>query len=471
MKEEKPEGITVKKEKDFSEWYQQVVLKGGLAEYSAVKGCMIIKPLGYAIWENIQAYFNARLKELKVQNVYFPLFIPESFFRKEAEHAAGFKPEVAWGESEGERLAIRPTSETIMYDAFAKWIRSWRDLPLRINQWCNIVRWETKATRLFLRTREFLWHEGHCVYATEKECEAETLLYLKEYQKLCEEQLAIPVLPGKKTESEKFAGAVYTLSVEGLMPDGRILQLGTSHNLGQGFANAFGIGFLGRDGKKQTPWQNSWGFSTRLIGAIAMMHGDDKGLVLPPMIAPQQICIIPIFFKENKAEILKKAREVAKTLQKFRTLLDESEDYTPGWKFNEYELRGVPLRIEIGPKDIKQKQVVLVRRDTGKKEIVKERDLAKRTEQILADIQKSLYNKAKKFLNSSIVEAKNFREVERAIKEKKIALANWCGSNCEEKVKQLAAKSINMPLSQNTKGTCALCGKAARFKVYLAKSY
>ena len=258
------EGLTAKKQ-NFAEWYPQLVLKAGLADYSAVKGCMIIKPLGYSLWESIQEYFNPRIRALGVENVYFPLFIPESFFKKEAEHAAGFRPEVAWvqrvegGDGQEERLAIRPTSETIMYDSFSKWIRSWRDLPLRYNQWCNVVRWETKATRLFLRTREFLWQEGHCVYASKEECDSETRKYLEEYQKLCEEVLAIPVLAGRKTDSEKFAGAFYTLSIEALMPDGKVLQMGTSHNLGQGFAKAFGISFLDKSGNKQLPWQNSWG--------------------------------------------------------------------------------------------------------------------------------------------------------------------------------------------------------------------
>ncbi|MBU2459244.1 MAG: proline--tRNA ligase, partial [Nanoarchaeota archaeon] len=274
-KQKDNKGLTVKKSENFSEWYNQVVQKAELADYSDVKGFMVIRPNAYSIWEIITEYFNKRIKALGVRNAYFPLLIPESFFKKEAEHAKGFQPEVAWvSNREDERLAIRPTSETIMYDSYSKWIRSWRDLPLRINQWCNVVRWETKATRLFLRTREFLWQEGHCVYETEKECEEETKIYLKEYEKLCRDILAMPVLAGKKTEKEKFSGAKYTLSIEGIMPDGKALQMGTSHNLGQGFAKSFGISFLDKNEKRNTPWQNSWGVSTRLIGALTMVHGD-----------------------------------------------------------------------------------------------------------------------------------------------------------------------------------------------------
>ena len=301
QKSKSQEGLTIKKGENFSEWYNQVVQKAELADYSDVKGFMVIRPNAYSIWEQIQSYFDQRIKTLGVRNAYFPLLIPESFFKKESEHAKGFAPEVAWisnkDENTTERLAIRPTSETIMYDSYSKWIRSWRDLPLRINQWCNVVRWETKATRLFLRTREFLWQEGHCVYETKEECDKETLQFLEEYRKTCEEILAIPVLVGRKTEKEKFSGAFYTLSVDGIMPDGKTLQMGTSHNLGQGFAKSFGISFLDRNEKKSVPWQNSWGISTRLIGAVIMAHGDDHGLVLPPKVAYNKVVIIPLLFK------------------------------------------------------------------------------------------------------------------------------------------------------------------------------
>jgi len=311
-KKEEQLGIKVKKDKDFSEWYNEVVLKAELADYSIIKGFMIIKPRGYAIWEKIQGSFDKVIKNLQVQNAYFPLLIPESFFKKEAEHAKGFAPELAWvmDEEQKEKFALRPTSETIIYDSYSTWIRSWRDLPLRVNQWCNVLRWEVKQTKLFIRSREFLWQEGHCVYETEQECVKETLNFLNEYKKLCEELLALPVLDGEKTEKEKFAGAKTTYAIEALMPDGKCLQMGTSHNLGQNFAKAFDISYLDKNEKKQLPWQNSWGISTRLIGAMVMMHSDDKGLVLPPRVAKIKAVIVPIWFKNDKNVIIKKALEI-----------------------------------------------------------------------------------------------------------------------------------------------------------------
>ncbi len=471
-------GITVKKDKNFSEWYPQVVQKSELADYSPVKGSMIIRPNAYSIWETIRDYFNSRLKRLMVKNAYFPLFIPESFFKKEAEHAKGFNPEVAWisNTEEGERLAIRPTSETIMYDSYSRWIRSHRDLPLRINQWGNVVRWETKATRLFLRTREFLWQEGHCVYETEKECDRETLIYLKEYKKLCEDLLAIPVIIGKKSDKEKFAGALYTISVEAFMPDGKALQMGTSHNLGQGFAKSFDIRYLGKDEKEHIPWQNSWGVSTRLIGAMVMVHGDDKGIIVPPKVANNKVVIVPILFDKTKNKVLKKAKEIKNKLKKFNVIFDDREEYSAGWKFNEWELKGIPIRIEIGPKDVAKKQVVLVRRDTNKKEIVKITKVDRVVRKTLEDIQESLYNKAKRFLNSSIINVKNWGEFKRAIKDKKLVKANWCGSiECEDHIKDKTGgvKSLNMPFDQPKiiKGRCVHCDKEAKVVCYFSKSY
>ncbi len=307
-------GITVKKAEDMSEWYSQIIQKAELADYAPIKGFMIVRPNAYSMWENIQEYFNSRIKKHGVKNAYFPLLIPESFFKREAEHAEGFSPELAWVEKkdeDGERVAIRPTSETIMYDSYAKWIRSHRDLPLRINQWCSVLRWEVKQTKPFLRTREFLWQEGHCVYATEEDCKKEVKLFLDEYQKLCEDVLAVPVIPGKKTKSETFAGAHYTLCIESLMPDGKALQMGTSHNLGQGFAKTFDIKFIGDDEKDHFPWQSSWGVSTRLLGAVIMAHGDDKGMIVPPKLAQNKIVIVPIFFKD-KENVSKHAKELAK---------------------------------------------------------------------------------------------------------------------------------------------------------------
>ncbi len=475
---EKTKGITVKKEKDMPEWYSQVILKSELADYAPVRGCMIIRPYGYAIWQSIQDFFNDRLKLLKVENAYFPLFIPEKFFHKEKEHAKGFEPEVAWIENKDEkqeRLALRPTSETIMYDSYANWIRSWRDLPLRINQWCNIVRWEVKDVKLFLRSREFLWQEGHCVYETEEECNKEALTYLDEYTKVCEELLAIPVLKGEKTAKERFAGAKATYTIEAFMPDGKALQCGTSHNLGQGFAKVFGIEYIRKDEKKKTPWQNSWGFSTRLIGATVMQHSDDKGLVLPPMAAPTQIVIIPIIFEKTKEKVLKKANELKQKLKNFRVKLDDRDEYSAGWKFNEYELKGIPLRLEVGPKDIENKQVVLARRDTGKKEVVKEKDLDKKIKELLDDIQESLFNKAKKFLDSSIVKVNDWNEFMKVIKDRKIAYCQFCGEiECEDIIKDKTggATSRCIPFKEEKiKGKCVKCSKEAKHWVYFSKSY
>ncbi len=469
-------GLTVKKNQDFSEWYTQVIQKAELADYSTVKGCMIIRPNAYSIWEKIQDYLNKRIKKIGVKNAYFPLFIPESFFKKEAKHAKGFIPEVAWiaNTEDGERLAIRPTSETIIYDSYSRWVRSYRDLPLRMNQWCNIVRWETKATRLFLRTREFLWQEGHCVYETQEDCDKETLEYLKEYKNLCEGLLALPVLIGKKSESEKFAGAFYTTSIEGIMPDGRGLQMGTSHNLGQGFGKAFNIRFLGEDGKEHVPWQNSWGVSTRLLGALIMVHGDDKGMIIPPKAAENKAVIVPILTGDNE-KVLKKANEIFKPLSKFNVILDDRDGYTPGWKFNEWELKGIPLRIEIGPKDLDKKQVILVRRDTGEKIAVKEKELFNIVDETLSKIQENLFNKAKKLMDSNIINVKNKNEFKKAINEKKAVKAYWCGKKeCEEIIKdESGAKSLNMPFDQpkNLKENCFCCNKKAEVVCYFAKSY
>ena len=475
-KKEENQGITIKKSQDFSEWYNEVVIKAELAEHSVIKGFMIIRPRGYAIWENIQEYFNKRIKVLGVKNSYFPLLIPEKFFKKEAEHAKGFAPELAWvmDEEQREKYALRPTSETIIYDSYSKWIRSWRDLPLRLNQWCNVLRWEVKQTKLFLRTREFLWQEGHCVYETEEECDKEALEYLNEYKKLCEGLLAVPVLEGKKTEKERFAGAKTTYTIEALMPDGKALQMGTSHNLGQNFAKAFGIKFLGKDEKEYLPWQNSWGISTRLIGALVMIHSDDKGLVLPPKVAPTQIVIVPIYF-DDKSKIIKKASEVKNMLKNYEVELDDRDGYTPGWKYNEWELKGVPLRIEIGPKDIAKKQVVLVRRDTNEKEFVKLSQLDKKVKETLEDIQNSLFNKAKKFLNSNISEARSWNEFVKQIKDKKLVKTSFCGDvKCEEGIKEKTngATSRLIPFDQPKKlGKCVKCGKEGKFLVIFGKAY
>lgn len=473
-KEEK--GITIKKEDDMPEWYGQVCLKSNLADYGPVKGTMVIKPRGYAIWEKIQEYFNAVLENKKIPNAYYPMFIPEEFFKKEAEHAKGFKPEVAWVENKDskERIAIRPTSETIIYDSYSRWIRSWRDLPFKTNQWCNIVRWEVSDTKLFLRSREFLWQEGHCVYETEKECDKEVWEMLNEYQKMCKELLALPTIIGKKTEKEKFAGAKYTTTAEAFMPDGKALQCGTSHNLGQGFAKAFNISYLDKKEKSQTPWQSSWGFSTRLIGAMVMAHSDDKGLVLPPAIAKTKIVIVPILIKGKEKEVLKNANEIKTKLKKFAVELDDRTEYSPGWKFSEYEMQGVPLRIEIGPKDIEKSQAVLVRRDTNEKEFVKIKDVEKSVKEKLDEIQEALYKKAKKFLDSNIKKVLKWDELLKVVKNKQIALAPFCGDiECEGEIKDKTKGVGSRCISEDkiTKEKCVHCNKPAKYWIYFSRSY
>ncbi len=483
MAKEQQMGITVTKEENMPEWYEQVILKSGLADHAPVKGCMIIKPLGYGVWQNIMDYFNTRLAVHDVKNCYFPMFIPEHFFHKEASHAEGFKAEVAWVEPRGEdkaRYAIRPTSETIIYDAFSTWIRSWRDLPMRVNQWCNICRWEVQDCKLFLRSREFLWQEGHCAYTTEEECEKETLAYLEEYRKLIEEQLAIPVLKGRKTEKEKFAGAKHTYTVESLMPDGKGLQVGTSHNLGLGFGKAFGISFLGTDEKQHTPWQNSWGVSTRLIGALVMTHSDNKGLVLPPRIAPLQVVIVPILFDNSKEQVLAAAHKIASQLSPLRVQLDERVEYNPGWKYNEWEVKGVPLRIEIGPKDLEKNQCVLVRRDSGAKETVSLSSAASTVQQTLEKMQHDLFTRAKERLDSQIVTATTKDAFFEALQNKKIVRVSFCGDAAIEqeiKEKTTGATSRCIPLDKNQKpakpthATCFYTGKTAEYDVYFAKNY
>jgi len=478
---EKQLGITVKKEEDMAEWYQQVCLKSEVADYAPVKGCYILRPLGYAMWEKIQEYFNRRMKYRGVQNAYFPLFIPESFFHKEAKHAEGFSPEVAWianrDEEGSERLAIRPTSETIMYDSYSRWLRSWRDLPIRINQWANVVRWETQATKLFLRSREFLWQEGHCVYETEADCDREVELFLMEYKDLAEKLLAVPVIYGKKTDKEKFAGAKYTMTIEAFMPDGKAIQCGTSHNLGQGFAEAFGLSFQDKDGEQKLPWQSSWGISTRLIGTTIMQHSDNKGLVLPPSMAPNKVVIVPILFEETMDKVLHKCQEIKELLKGFDAVLDDREDYTPGWKFNEWELKGVPLRLEFGPKDMEADQVTAVVRDTGEKQFIKVHDLKAAVPELLQQMQNRLFEKAKQNLEKSIVEVADMDALVQAIKERKLVKTVFCGEpECEDLIKDktggATSRCIPMDNPHAPEGSkCVHCGKDAKWNIYFSKSY
>lgn len=476
-------GLTVKKAEDFSEWYTQVVVKSGLADYAPVKGCMIFRELSYAIWEKIQETVNQKIKATGHKNVYFPMFIPEGFLKKEAEHFKGFVPQVAWVTIGGEtpleeRLAIRPTSETIMYATYAKWIRSWRDLPLKLNQWNSVVRWETEATKLFLRTREFLWQEGHTAHATKEEADKEVMEILNIYKEIIENYLAIPVLTGRKTENEKFKGALYTTTLEALMPDGKALQMGTSHQLGQNFSKAFNIKFLDKDEQEKYVWQTSWGFSTRMIGAMVMVHGDDKGLVLPPKIAPIHAVIVPIPYKDaDSTAILAKAKEIYEKLKKngISVVLDDRSEYTPGWKFNEWELKGVPIRIEIGPRDLKQKQATLARRDTFERIAIKEEEIANAVAKLLEEIQKNLFNKAKKFLEENITTVNTYEEFKKTLKEKGGFLrACWCAdSACEERIKEETGATIRIVPFEREKifSKCIYCGKEAKEVVYFARAY
>lgn len=468
---------------DFSQWYLDVVLKAELMDYAPVKGCMAIRPYGYAIWENIQQLLGERIKATGHKNAYFPLFIPQSLLQKEAEHVEGFAPEVALvtrggGEELAEKLVVRPTSEAIICSMYAKWIQSWRDLPLLINQWCNVVRWE-KNTRPFLRTSEFLWQEGHTVHATEAEAEEETLKMLGVYREFVENELAIPVIAGRKTEKEKFAGALRTYSIEALMSDGRALQAGTSHNLGQHFARVFEIQFQDRDDELKYAWQTSWGVSTRLIGALIMVHGDDRGLRMPPRVAPVQVVIVPIIMKKKREEVLAKVRELAQRLSgMLRLELDEREGYSPGWKFNEWEMKGVPLRLEVGPRDLENGGVTAVRRDTGEKSFVPEAELDLRLPVLLREIQDGLFQQALRFRRDNTRCAENFGQFKEIIAEQKgFVLAHWCGeTSCEEKIKEETKATIRcLPLEEmdggGGEGPCICCNNGRGGKVYFARAY
>lgn len=471
-------GITAEKD-EFSEWFTELMLKAELADYTDVSGCIIFKPTAYDIWEKIKNETDKEFKKLGIKNVYFPLFIPERFLIKEAEHLKGFSPEVAWVTQAGnkklsERLAVRPTSEAIMYPSIAKWIRSYKDLPLKLNQWNNVVRFEFKHPIPFLRTREFLWNEGHTVYSNKKDAEKESEDIIGIYKKICEELLALPSLVGKKTEKEKFAGAEYTISMEFYMPNGKAIQGPDFHYDGQNFAKAYDINFLDENGKKQYAYQNTFAITTRMLGVMFAVHSDEKGLIIPPKIAPNQVVIIPIFNEENKKQILKETRKIESLLKSFNPILDEREEYRPGFKFNEYELKGIPIRVEIGPRDIQKKQVVVVRRDTGEKYFIKIAKLKKEINKILEDIQNNLFIKARKLLNDNTVKVRNFKELENAIKNKKIALASLCSSiECEDnlKFKTKGAKVLNIDDKRKTVGICVMCGKRANYVGRIGKSY
>jgi prolyl-tRNA synthetase len=467
---------------DFGRWYIDVVRRAELADYSPVKGCMVIRPYGYAIWELMQQALDRRFKAAGHVNAYFPLFIPESLLMKESEHVEGFAPQVAWvthggNEELEERLVVRPTSETIIGTMYAKWVQSWRDLPILINQWANVVRWE-KVTRLFLRTTEFLWQEGHTAHETAEEAEVETRKMLGVYKDFAETELAMPVIDGQKTDSEKFAGADRTYSIEALMRDGRALQTGTSHNLGQNFAKVFNIQFQARDKSLQYVYGTSWGVSTRMIGGVIMTHGDDGGLILPPRIAPYQVVIVPIMRGNTRDMVLERARAIRDdlTTNGVRVMLDDRETQTPGWKFNEWEMRGVPLRLEIGPKDIEKSQVMLARRDTREKSTAPMHGLVGHVQQMLTTIQQALFDRAIAFRTEHTTRTDSYEEFRQVLEGRPgFVVSPWCGSaTCEADIKTETQATVrNIPFDETPVSgkACIKCGAAATVTAWFAKSY
>ncbi len=481
MAKNKSEGFVTQiasRAEDFPQWYTDVILKTEMVDYSDVRGCMVIRPYGYRVWELIQQHLDARFKETGHHNAYFPLFIPESLLKKEAEHVEGFAPEVAWVTHGGdelltERLCVRPTSETIICSMYSKWIQSYRDLPLLLNQWCNVVRWE-KNTRPFLRTSEFLWQEGHTAHATFEEAQHETMQQLNTYRDFMENVLAIPVICGRKSEKEKFAGAYATYTLEAMMQDGKALQMGTSHNLADHFAKAYEINYLSREGKLEPCFTTSWGVSTRMIGGMIMVHGDDRGLVMPPRVAPIQVVILPIAM--HKEGVLEKAEALREELKRagLRVELDDREQ-SAGWKFNEWEMKGVPVRIEVGPRDIEKGEVVAVRRDNLEKTTLPMAGLADTLKTLLDDVHNGMYQKALAFREAKTVDAETFEELNAGV-QNGFVRANWCGCReCEDEIKQKTGATTRcMPLegSEVEEGAvCIHCGKPAKTRIYFAKAY
>jgi prolyl-tRNA synthetase len=469
------------KSSDYSQWYLDVVLKADMADYGPVKGCMIIKPYGYAVWEAMQQDMDRRIKQTGHVNAYFPLFIPKSLLEREKEHVEGFSPECAWvtvggGAELEEPLAVRPTSEAIICSSYARWVRSWRDLPVLINQWANIVRWE-KVTRPFLRTTEFLWQEGHTLHATAEEAQEETLKMLQVYRAFSEEVLAMPVLWGQKTESEKFAGALSTYAIEALMGDGRALQAGTSHNLGQNFARAYGIEYLDKSQERVLPWSTSWGTSTRMIGGLIMTHGDDAGLILPPRVAPYQVVIVPIPPRKGdwSETVLPKAREVLEALRGagVRAHLDDRDQFQPGYKYADWEMRGVPVRLEIGPKDIEKDQCVLVRRDTRAKEFVPRAGTAARLHELLALVQQDLLERARRFTADNTTRVASYDEFRQVMAGKRgFIVAGWNGDPAvEARIKEETKATIRViPIDAEREAPCVVTGEKGR-EVVFAQAY
>jgi len=473
-------GITVSKKDNFSEWYTQVIIKAELADYAPVKGLIVLRPDGYSIWESIKESLDSKLKETGHRNGFLPVLIPESLLAKEKEHFEGLNPEVFWvthsGNSElGDRLALRPTSETLAYSLFSKWIRSWRDLPLKINFWNTALRAEIKGTKPFLRTSEFLWQEGHTVHATKDEAEKEVADILELYKKTIEEELAVPVITGKKSENDKFVGAVYTDTLESLMPDGKALQMGTSHFLGQNFSKPFDVKYLDETNTETFAWQTSWGVSWRLIGGMIMTHGDDKGLILPPKIAPIQVVIIPIYTNDDKDSVIQKSRQIKDDLSKIkiRVHLDDREQLTPGFKFNDWEMKGIPIRIEIGPKDIAKKQVVLVRRHNRTKTNINMDLLTEEISSELKNIQKEMFDAAKKILDERVVRVSEYQQFKEQLDNGKMIDCSWCGNQtCEDKIKEETGADIRVIPSDNTKAeTCIYCKNSGTTNVLFARGY
>ncbi|QSF42902.1 proline--tRNA ligase [Paenibacillus tianjinensis] len=466
---------------DFSRWYIDVIKKADLMDYSPVRGCIVFKPEGYEIWEHIQEEMNRRLKATGHRNAYFPVFIPESFFQKEKDHIEGFNPELPWVTEAGgdvleERLAIRPTSETMFGHMYSKWIQSYRDLPVLINQWANVVRWE-KRTLPFIRTTEFLWQEGHTAHETETEAREETMRMLENYRDFVESYLAIPVVTGQKTPSERFAGAVDTYSIEAMMKDGRAVQAATSHYLGTKFATAFDIQYLSRENSLEYVHTTSWGSTTRLIGSLIMVHGDDRGLALPPKVAPTQVIMIPIGPPKTREAVIGRTDELFKQLKDagVRVRVDDRADLTPGWKFNEYEMRGVPVRLELGPRDMENGVCVLVSRITGEKKVIQQDNLVEEVQAMLEQVHNEMFERALKFREDHFYSVDTLEEMKASMEEKRgFALAGWCGTEeCEDKVKEeTGAGSRNIPFNPaEQKTTCICCGKPAQHTVVFAKAY
>ena len=480
----KESGITVKKNENFSEWYLQVVLKTGLADYAPIKGFIVLPPYGYAIWESIKDILDRKFKETGHENGFLPVLIPESLLLQEADHFTGFTPEVFWVTKAGEnrlseKLALRPTSETLAYSIFAKWVTSYRDLPLKINYWNTALRAEIKATKPFVRTSEFLWQEGHTVHATRKEAEQEVMSILMIYNELIQNHLAIPTLSGLKSDKEKFVGAEYTTTLEGMMSDGKALQMGTSHYLGQRFSKAFEIRYLGKDSQDHFAWQTSWGVSWRLIGALIMVHGDDKGLIIPPKVAPIQVIIIPIYKHKDEQIVKSSANELHVELKKsgIRAHLDGRDEYTAGWKFNEWEIKGVPLRINIGPRDIENHKVELVRRDSKEKVLVDRQKLTEQVITLLDEIQSNLLKRAKKLLDDNITKTASYEILKSTVQNKGgFVLAGWCADRqCEDKIKEETGADIRViPFEgqeESNSMICIYCRQPAKKIVIFAKSY